>query len=145
MCTVAAKGPLKLWGVEVRWTLLISTWDIMSSLWESQGDARFPHYRHDDDVNSGWTHRKLTQTRLLKCQPAPPIFCPSSIHPSLSVSLYIWLLPSLPSLSPPSPMIRLGSWITQRELFIDQDSRGSSSPHRASMHSDKTHCFIVFF
>lgn len=61
--------------------------------------VRFPYYRHDD-VKSGRTHQELTQTQLVKCQPVPPLLCPSSIHPSLSVSLYLRLCPSLPPLIP---------------------------------------------
>lgn len=72
---------------------------------KSHGVVRFPCYGHDD-VKSGRTHQEPTQTQLVKCQPVPPLLCPSSIHLSLSVSLYLWLCPSVPPSSHP-PLIPL--------------------------------------
>lgn len=74
------------------------------------------------------------------------IFYPSSIHPSLSRVPPSLPLPLPPSLTPsssshPPPLSPHRTKImdhTQRELFIEQDSRGSSSPHRASLHSHQT-------
>lgn len=91
--------------------------------------------------------KKRTQTRrLVKRQPAPLYFLSliySSItlpRPSISASSSPSLTPSSSQPPPPPPPPHRTKIMdhTQRELFIEQDSRGSSSPHRASLHSHQT-------
>lgn len=58
-----------------------------------------------------------TQTRLVRCQPANPhLFTNHSLRPTAHLPLS-------------SAIIRQRLWITHKELFIDQNSQGSSLPH----------------